>query len=480
MVALRPENRRALFAVLVIACVVVAVGYGGMAVRRSRASRAGAGVFGDAAAARALLAHGPAVMFSNDVEGEGLAQLALVPVAATSGPRVILPLRCRRVYFAGGRGLCLAEDAGFGSAYELSVLGADFRVLHTLPLTGLPSRTRISPDGRYGATTVFVAGHSYASGDFSTETTIFDLVHGKKLANLEEFAVLRDAKPFKAVDFNFWGVTFASDANRFYATLKTGGQTYLVEGNIAARQMRTLHRNVECPSLSPDGTRVAYKKVVGKEGNRVIWRLYVLDLQSMTETALAEQRSVDDQVEWLDDRLILYGMPAGVWTVAADGGGEPRRYLSRASSPVVIHTAVDTLLPPDARTLTLPSADLGVTLTAATNAVAVGQDLAYTMTVTNHGPASASLAALDFRLSPAVEVGAFNPVNSTIPYSCSVQGGYFSCTIDRLNANESWTVELNVKPNAAGALRHEVTVGDAQPDPVPANNASSIEVQVTR
>jgi hypothetical protein len=147
---------------------------------------------------------------------------------------------------------------------------------------------------------------------------------------------------------------------------------------------------------------------------------------------------------------------------------------------VVIHTAVDTLLPSDARTLTLPSADLGVTLTTATNAVAVGQDLAYTMTVTNHGPASASLAALDFRLSPTVAVGAFNPVNSTIPYSCSVQGGYFSCTIDRLNANESWTVELNVKPNAAGALRHEVTVGDAQPDPVPANNASSLEVQVTR
>ena len=478
MVALRPENRRAVFAVLVIACVVVAVGYGGMAVRRSRASRATGGAFGDAAAARALIGDGPTVMFRNEVEGDGLARLSLVPVAAPDGPRAVLPPRCRRLYFSGGRGLCLAEDAVFGTAYELSVLGADFKVLSTLPLIGLPSRARVSPDGRYGATTVFVAGHSYSSGDFSTETTLFDLASGKKLANLEEFTVLRDGQPFKAVDFNFWGVTFAADGNRFYATLKTRGATYLVEGDIAERRMRMVHRNVECPSLSPDGTRVAYKKAVSKIGLRIVWRLHVLDLRTMTETPLAEQRSIDDQVEWLDDQTILYGMLSDVWLVAADGSGEPRRFLSRATSPVVVRTALDGVLPADARTLTLPSADLGVTLTAAPTA-AKGQDLPYTITVVNRGPASANLVAVDIRLSPAVSVGSFAPVNSTLPYGCSVQGGYFSCTIERLQSGESWTLELIMKPTAAGVLRHQVTVSDAQPDAVPGNNTASVEVQVS-
>lgn len=35
-----------------------------------------------------------------------------------------------------------------------------------------------------------------------------------------------------------------------------------MRGDVTARTLTTVHRNVECPSLSPDGTRVAYKKRV--------------------------------------------------------------------------------------------------------------------------------------------------------------------------------------------------------------------------
>lgn len=481
MVALRPELRRSLFAVLVITCVVVAVGYGGMAVKRSRASRGGtAGIVADAAAARALVGHGPTLMFRNDLGGggDGWAEIGLVPIASPGGPRALLPLRCRRLYFAGGRGLCLADEPGFGQAYSLQVFGSDFKVQHTFPLTGLPSRARVSPDGRYGATTVFVAGHSYASSDFSTETTIFDLVNGKKLANLEEYTVLRDGRPFKAVDFNFWGVTFASDGNRFYATLKTGGKIYLVDGDIAARQMRVLWPDVECPSLSPDGTRIAFKKRVVRLSGAVTWRFHVLDLRTMTETRLAEPRSVDDQIEWLDDQSLLYGVVPDVWTVPADGSGEPRRYLSRAISPVVIRTAIDSQLPSEARTLTLPPADLGVEMTAAANVVSIRQDIPYTITVTNHGPAIANQVAVEIQLAPAVTAGKFDPLNAGGSSSCFVQGGFFSCTIDRLQPKEAWTLRLIMKPNAAGLLRQRVTVSGAQPDAQQTNNASTVDVQV--
>ena len=487
---LRPKSRRMAFALLVTVCLVVAVGYGARAVQRTRSESGRAVVAGapeveatgDSAAARALIGKSATVLFRNEVTGDNWAKTALVPVTAPAGSRAIVPLRCRRLHFSGGRGLCLADEPGFGMSHEVSVFGSDFQVTHKLALSGLPSRARVSPDGRYGATTVFVAGHSYAGDDFSTETTILDLVNGKKLGTLEEFTVLRDGRTSKAVDFNFWGVTFAPDGNRFYATLKTKGQTYLVEGDVAARQMRVLRPNVECPSLSPDGTRVAFKKRIGGIGGGrgpVSWRFHVLDLRTMTETPLAEDRSIDDQIEWLDDRFVLYGVLADVWIVPADGRGEPRRYVSRAASPAVIRTAMNAPLPRETRTLTLAPSDIAVAMSAAPNPVKVGQDLTYTVTVSNEGPAAATQLGLDVRLSPAASFSNFAPVTEPrIPYGCYVETEYFSCTVDRLQARATWTLQFIVKPNAAGPLSHRVTVGEAQPDPVPGNNSATVEVRV--
>jgi Tol biopolymer transport system component len=89
--------------------------------------------------------------------------------------------------------------------------------------------------------------------------------------------------------------------------------------------------DVECPSLSPDATRLAFK--LRKGGS---WRLHVLDLKTGRRTPLAETRSVDDQVEWLDDGRILYGYQGDVWVVPADGKGRPRVYLNDALSPAVV------------------------------------------------------------------------------------------------------------------------------------------------
>ncbi len=95
-----------------------------------------------------------------------------------------------------------------------------------------------------------------------------------------------------------------------------------------------LQENVECPSLSPDGTRIAYKKRTGDDQDP--WHLTILDLATMRETPLAEPRSVDDQVEWLDDAHVLYGTDKAIWEAAADGTGRPRRYLAHADSPAVV------------------------------------------------------------------------------------------------------------------------------------------------
>jgi hypothetical protein len=193
--------------------------------------------------------------------------------------------------------------------------------------------------------TLFVTGHAYADpGSFSTQTTLIDMATGAKIADLEQFTVFRGSKQVTAVDVNYWGVTFAGDSDRFYATLATGGKTYLIQGSVSQRRAHVIHENVECPSLSPDGTRIAYKKRTGSSS--APWHLTVLDLATMRETPISDERSVDDQVEWLDDAHVLYGVDGAVWKANADGTGEPQRYIARADSPAAVRWSA----PPRAQT----------------------------------------------------------------------------------------------------------------------------------
>jgi Tol biopolymer transport system component len=121
--------------------------------------------------------------------------------------------------------------------------------------------------------------------------------------------------------------------------VRTKGTTYLVEGRMTDRTMRTVRKNVECPSISPDGTRLVFKKATGDPSRP--WRLHTLDLRTMRETPLAEPNSVDDQAAWLDDQTVMYGRVDGgttdVWEVPADGTGTPRVLIRNAFSPTVIH-----------------------------------------------------------------------------------------------------------------------------------------------
>jgi hypothetical protein len=326
-----PRDRRpAVFALIVAACAVAALGAIVAAARSGGATvKASAGAREALPAARAQ--HRPMAVF---LAGDG--QVAMAPLAAPGGPRTLAPLRCARVHLsAAGVGLCLARRRGFAAGYEARLLGPDLRVRHTVPVDGIPSRARVSPDGRYGAVTLFVTGDSYAEpGSFSTRTTIIDLVRGRRVAELEDFAVVHGERRVTAIDVNFWGVTFARESDRFFATLATGGRTYLLEASVRRRAARVIHENVECPSLSPDGSRIAFKKRTGSA--ETPWRLTVLDLRTMRETPLAETRSVDDQAEWLDDDRVLYGIGDAVWAVRADGRGRPARFIAGAGSPAVV------------------------------------------------------------------------------------------------------------------------------------------------
>jgi hypothetical protein len=285
----------------------------------------------------------PHLLFRNTALGPEYGKLMVVALDAPDGTRYASPLSCERVYGTSQSGICLQASRRAITSYRAVSFDGNFQVLHTFNLAGVPSRTRVSRDGRMAAVTVFVAGDSYSTAGFSTRATLIDLTAGTMLGELEEFAVRRNGQPFKDVDFNFWGGTFAGDGDRFYATLATGGRIYLVEGKVSTREMNVLRESVECPSLSPNGARLVFKSRT-TEGGRLIWRLHVLDLNTQVETVVNELRSVDDQSEWLDDEQVLYALPrsvagsgsSDVWMARADGAGSPRLFVPDASSPCVV------------------------------------------------------------------------------------------------------------------------------------------------
>ncbi|MER7174988.1 TolB family protein [Streptomyces mesophilus] len=247
-------------------------------------------------------------------------------------------LTCRRFYASGGGAICLTTRPGIPPRSEAIVLDRKLRPKRTVTFGGTPNRARVSPSGRMVSWTVFVSGDSYAGNAFSTRSGILDTKTGYLIKNVETLQLTLGKKRYSASDLNYWGITFARDDNRFYATVSTRGKTYLVEGDLNAWTARTLRENVECPSLSPDGTRLAYKKRV-REGTSSPWQLHVLDLKTLRDTPLAETRSVDDQAAWLDDHTVAYALPgrtrgsSDVWSVPADGSGEPVRMARDASSP---------------------------------------------------------------------------------------------------------------------------------------------------
>jgi hypothetical protein len=332
------RSRRRTFASLTIVCVLAAVGFVTWAAIR----HPGSGTQGPRASARQAgepaSGVGPRIVFQHVARGEDYAHVAVTGTAGGTSRR-ITGLVCERIHMTEGRGLCLMSRTGLtGAGFTAMVVDEQLHIVRKVKLHGILTRARVSPDGRYGAATGFVVGHSYAdAGEFLTQTTLIDMETGAQLADLEDFAVTRDGRPVEAVDRNFWGVTFAADGDTFYATMRTRGRTWLIEGTVSSRRARTLRENVECPSLSPDGTRIAYKRRV--DDGSVIWRLHVLDLRTMQDAPLTEARMVDDQAEWLDDDTILYGLEGDVWAVQADGAGAPRRLLPDALSPAVIHAA---------------------------------------------------------------------------------------------------------------------------------------------
>ncbi len=344
------SNKRALiFVAVIVLCTIGVAVY----VQRRQQSRAVAGpdqtaflnLNDPAVAARVdQLRASPHVVYLSR-RTDSFDQVGLASVANPDERLLLASPSCERSYFGPRTGLCLVitRESLSPKAYAVFVDRA-FKTIRQLPLDGLPIRARVSPDNRWAAATVFVSGENY-SGDFTTRTSLFNLEDGSVIDSLETFTTERGGRVFKAIDFNFWGVTFFPSGDRFLATLGTGGKRFLVEGDIARRHLTVIQEDVECPSLSPDGTRIAFKRASKVKG---AWRLWVMRLESGEAWPVTdEDRYIDDQAEWLDNERVLYGLLYGegvpenalsIWVseVSRGSGFDAKIFVRSASSPSAV------------------------------------------------------------------------------------------------------------------------------------------------
>jgi hypothetical protein len=333
------RQRYLLFGFLVVLVMIGGTAYALGDLQRSRAQREAPPTV--ASNDPSVSVDPPLIAFRHTGLDEEYGMVALVPLDQPSGPRTFTDTACDRVAAVRGRASCLVTERGVVTRFEALDLDADWRVQGSTSLAGLPSRTRLSPDGALVATTSFVSGHSYLATGFSTVTEI-RREGGASYGNLEHFDLEIDGRAVSPRDRNIWGVTFVDD-RWFYATVATGGTTYLARGDLSARTLSTVATGVECPSLSPDGSRIAFKQAGRPEG-RPGWTPAVLDLATGRRTVLAgETRTVDDQLLWLDDDTLLYGLPrpdeAGVtdvWSLDVAEDARPVLLIEQAWSPAVV------------------------------------------------------------------------------------------------------------------------------------------------
>jgi Tol biopolymer transport system component len=102
--------------------------------------------------------------------------------------------------------------------------------------------------------------------------------------------------------------------------------------------LQEVRQNAECPSVSPDGTKVAYKK---RPNQTRPWELVVLDLAAKRELILPGTSGIDDQAVWLDNSTLAYGAAINdqknaIFFVPADGSAPAREVIPSAASPVPV------------------------------------------------------------------------------------------------------------------------------------------------
>ncbi len=115
------------------------------------------------------------------------------------------------------------------------------------------------------------------------------------------------------------------------------------------------------------------------------------------------------------------------------------------------------------------AADLAATLAVAPESLNAGQNLEYTVTVTNPGPQSASAVMVTNMVPPRTDFVSASP-------SCVYSNGILICAAGTLSANAATNFTIVLAPRAIGPVTNTVQVSTVTPDPNPANDSAALVI----
>lgn len=122
-----------------------------------------------------------------------------------------------------------------------------------------------------------------------------------------------------------------------------------------------------------------------------------------------------------------------------------------------------------------PDADISVTKTDDADPVDIGNDVTYTVTVSNAGPANTT----NVTMTDALPAGATFVSATSSQGSCGPpSGGLLTCSLGAIAAGGSATVQITVHPTALGTLIDKAHAEADEPDPDLTNNGDDETTEV--
>jgi len=121
--------------------------------------------------------------------------------------------------------------------------------------------------------------------------------------------------------------------------------------------------------------------------------------------------------------------------------------------------------------------DISVTKTDSPDPVHVGQNLTYTITVTNGGPATATGVTMSDTLPKNAGFGSVTASQG----ACTIkpEKRLVTCSLGSVAGGAKATVTIVVKPTSKGTITNTATASATQPDPNAANNSATAVTTVT-
>ena len=133
------------------------------------------------------------------------------------------------------------------------------------------------------------------------------------------------------------------------------------------------------------------------------------------------------------------------------------------ASPTGAHVYVAGLSDNAIAVFSIATADLSIVITESEDPVHVGNNLIYTLTVTNNGPQKATGIQLEDILPSNIKLISFSPSQGTC--TSTPTNNQLNCALGTLNSGTKLTMSIVMSPFDTGELTHTVTVSADQFDP---------------